>query len=47
MFLPFVDAVSDQVDFFIIFLGPLLSDHLDIRNIPVDQMREITIDLSG
>ena len=29
------------------FTGPLLPGNLDIQNVPVRQMRDLTIDLSG
>ena len=30
-----------------IILGPLLPEHLDIGNIPVRQMNDLTLELSG
>lgn len=31
----------------LIFLGPLLPECLDVRNIPTSQIRDLTIELSG
>lgn len=30
-----------------LFAGPLLPENLDVRRIPVSQVRDLTIDLSG
>ena len=47
MFLALLMMPSFALYMFLLSLGPLLPEDLDVRGIPVEQGRQLTISLSG